>query len=56
MRFKGSNLANHFNFLPPDSLDAAMATGELSDNRSDGVLPDDGDKYFDIPAALVFGG
>jgi len=40
--FKGSNLANYFNLLPPDSPDAAMAIGEQIDNRFDGLLPDDG--------------
>jgi len=39
---KGSKGANYFNLLPPDSPDAAMAIGELLDNRFDGVLPDDG--------------
>lgn len=39
---KGSNLANYFNLLPPGSTDVAMASGELIDNRFDGLLPDDG--------------
>lgn len=39
---KGSKGANYFNLLPPGSPDAAMAIGELLDNRFDGVLPDDG--------------
>lgn len=39
---KGSNGANYFNLLPPDSPDAAMAIGEFLDNRFDGLLPDDG--------------
>lgn len=38
----GSHRANYFNLLPPGSGDAAMAIGELSDNRFSGVLPDDG--------------
>lgn len=42
LSLKGSNLANYFNLLPPDSPDAAMAVGELSDNRFEGMLPDDG--------------
>jgi heat shock protein HslJ len=39
---QGSNGANYFNLLPPDSEGPAMATGELLDNRFDGLLPDDG--------------
>jgi heat shock protein HslJ len=39
---KGSNGANYFNLLPPDSSDAAMAIGEFSGNRFEGLLPDDG--------------
>ena len=39
---KGSNDANYFNLLPPDSEGPAMASGELLDNRFDGLLPDDG--------------
>jgi heat shock protein HslJ len=39
---KGSNGANYFNLLPPDSDGPAMASGELIDNRFDGLLPDDG--------------
>jgi heat shock protein HslJ len=39
---KGSNGANYFNLLPPESLDDAMAIGEQVDNRFDGLLPDDG--------------
>jgi heat shock protein HslJ len=38
----GSNKANHFNLLPPDSPDAAMVIGELVNNRFDGIVPDDG--------------
>ncbi len=41
-RLKGSNGANYFNLLPPDSVDLAMFNGSLGDNRFDGVLPDDG--------------
>lgn len=39
---EGGNAANYFNLLPPDSPAAAMAIGELSGNRFDGLLPDDG--------------
>lgn len=39
---KGSNVANYFNLLPPDSNGTAMGSGELIDNRFDGMLPDDG--------------
>jgi hypothetical protein len=39
---KGSNGANYFNLLPPESDGAAMAMGELLDNRFEGMLPDDG--------------
>jgi heat shock protein HslJ len=39
---KGSNRANYFNLLPPESSDVAMARGELSDNRLAALLPDDG--------------
>ena len=39
---KGSNGANYFNLLPPDSEGPAMARGESLDNRFDGLLPDDG--------------
>lgn len=39
---KGSHAAIYFNLLPPGSGDAAMAIGELLDNRYEGVLPDDG--------------
>jgi len=39
---KGSNGANYFNVLPPESSDVAMALGERLDNRFDGLLPDDG--------------
>ena len=39
---KGSNNANYFNVLPPESSDAAMAIGEFGGNRFDGMLPDDG--------------
>jgi len=42
VRLTGSNGANYFNLLPPDSPDAAMVIGELSGNRFDGLLPDDG--------------
>ena len=38
----GSNNANYFNLLPPDSPDAAMAIGEQINNRFDGLMPDDG--------------
>jgi len=38
----GSNGANYFNLLPPDSADAAMAIGMLNGNRFEGLLPDDG--------------
>lgn len=39
-----NNSANSFNLLPPDSLNAAMAIGDLNGNRFEGLLPDDG-KY-----------
>lgn len=39
---KGTNLANYFNLLPPQSSDAAMVIGEFSNNRFEGMLPDDG--------------
>jgi len=39
---KGSNGANYFNLLPPDSQGTAMAMGESLDNRFEGLLPDDG--------------
>jgi heat shock protein HslJ len=39
---KGSNRANYFNLLPPDSSGPAMVRGELLDNKFDGLLPDDG--------------
>jgi len=42
VRLAGSNNANYFNLLPPDSPDAAMAIGEQINNRFDGLLPDDG--------------
>lgn len=42
VNLKGSNNANYFNLLPPDSTDAAMAIGELNGNRFEGLLPDDG--------------
>lgn len=34
--------AIYFNLLPPNSSDTAMAIGEQSGNRFDGLLPDDG--------------
>lgn len=37
-----SNRANYFNLLPPGSLDAAMAIGELNNNHLSVMLPDDG--------------
>lgn len=42
IRLTGSNGAGYFNLLPPDSNAVAMAVGELSGNRFDGQLPDDG--------------
>ena len=39
---QGSNAANYYNLLPPDSSGAAMAIGEVSGNRFEGLLPDDG--------------
>ena len=42
VRLDGSNAANYFNLLPPGSANAAMVIGELSGNRFDGLLPDDG--------------
>lgn len=38
----GSNGANYFNVLPPDPDGSAMAAGEFTSNRFDGLLPDDG--------------
>lgn len=37
-----TNRANYFNLLPPDSANVAMSVGDLSGNRFDGLLPDDG--------------
>jgi heat shock protein HslJ len=42
LSLKGSNSANYFNLLPPESEGPAMAMGESLDNRFDGLLPDDG--------------
>ncbi|NJD24902.1 MAG: META domain-containing protein [Betaproteobacteria bacterium] len=42
VKLEGSNGANYFNLLPPGRLDEAMAIGEFSDNRFEGLLPDDG--------------
>lgn len=39
---ESSHRAIHFNLLPPNSKDAAMVIGEFSDNRFEGLLPDDG--------------
>lgn len=39
---KASNRASYFNLLPPKSVDAAMARGELDNNHFAGLLPDDG--------------
>ncbi|MEE4238383.1 MAG: META domain-containing protein [Anderseniella sp.] len=39
---KGSNGANYFNLLPPDSVDVGMFNGTLGGNRFNGLLPDDG--------------
>ena len=39
---KAGSRSAYFNLLPPGSPDAAMAIGELSDNRFSGLLPDDG--------------
>ena len=39
---KGSNRANYFNVLPPGSVDVAMFTGQMADNRYTGILPSDG--------------
>jgi heat shock protein HslJ len=39
---KGSNGANYFNLLPPESDGPAMAMGERLDNHFEGLLPDDG--------------
>jgi heat shock protein HslJ len=38
----GSNGANYFNVLPPDSTDVAMFNGQMADNRFTGLLPTDG--------------
>lgn len=42
VRLKPASRSAYFNLLPPGSPDAAMAIGELSDNRFSGLLPDDG--------------
>lgn len=42
INLRGSNRANYFNLLPPGSSEVAMALGDLSGNRFDGLLPDDG--------------
>jgi hypothetical protein len=42
VRLKAGSRSAYFNLLPPGSPDAAMAIGELSDNRFSGLLPDDG--------------
>ena len=42
VQLRGSHRANYFNLLPPGSTNAAMASGELSENRFEGLLPDDG--------------
>jgi hypothetical protein len=39
---KAGSRSAYFNLLPPGSPDAAMAIGELIDNRFSGLLPDDG--------------
>lgn len=39
---KAASSSASFNLLPPGSPDAAMAIGELIDNRYSGLLPDDG--------------
>ena len=39
---KSQHGSNSFNLLPPGSMDAAMAIGELSDHAFTGLLPDDG--------------
>lgn len=42
LQLNSSHRAIYFNLLPPGSSDAAMAIGEFSGNRFDGLLPDDG--------------
>jgi hypothetical protein len=42
VQLNSSHRAIYFNLLPPDSSGAAMAIGEQSGNRFDGLLPDDG--------------
>jgi hypothetical protein len=42
LQLNSSHRAIYFNLLPPDSSDNAMAIGEQSGNRFDGLLPDDG--------------
>lgn len=39
---QGSNLANYFNILPPDSGDVAMYIGQVGANRFEGLLPVEG--------------
>lgn len=39
---QGSNSANYFNILPPDSDAAAMYIGQIGANRFTGLLPTDG--------------
>jgi len=41
LQLNARHRAIYFNLLPPNSSDAAMAIGEQSGNRFDGLLPDD---------------
>ncbi|MFD0666590.1 hypothetical protein ACT80S_02630 [Ramlibacter sp. MAHUQ-53] len=42
LSLRSPHQALYFNLLPPGEREAAMAIGEQSDNRFDGLLPDDG--------------
>ncbi|MGA0032279.1 MAG: hypothetical protein ACO3IW_03760 [Burkholderiales bacterium] len=39
---KAGHIANYFNILPPDSIDAAMYNASMNENRFEGLLPADG--------------
>ncbi len=44
VKLQGTNAQNHFNVLPPGSVNVAMYAGDMSDKPSwSGVLPADGD-------------
>jgi len=42
VKLRASKRSTSFVLLPPGSIGGAMASGEFTDNRFDGVLPDDG--------------